>query len=209
MVTDDFDIIHNHMYPEFLALLASFKTPLVTTIHAQMTPEMADTLKLFLEAHLVAISESAKKLSGLDIPVIHNGIDTEFFIPGNAVRDYLLFVGRMSKAKNEKGNFLDPKGVVNAIKIAQKTGDRLKIVGNVEDSAFFETLIKPHLSDKIEFVGDVSSEQLLTREQMRELFQGAKAFLFPINWEEPFGLVMAEAMAFGTPGGAFQRGGVS
>jgi len=203
------DIIHNHMYPEFLALLASFKTPLVTTIHAQMTPEMADTLKLFLEAHLVAISESAKKLSGLDIPVIHNGIDTEFFIPGNAVRDYLLFVGRMSKAKNEKGNFLDPKGVVNAIKIAQKTGDRLKIVGNVEDSAFFETLIKPHLSDKIEFVGDVSSEQLLTREQMRELFQGAKAFLFPINWEEPFGLVMAEAMACGTPVVAFNRGSVS
>lgn len=209
MVGDEFDIIHNHMYPEFLALLATFKTPLVTTVHAQMTPEMAETLKLFPGAHLVAISQSAKKLSGLDIPVIHNGIDTDFFIPGSTGKNYLLFVGRMSKAKDEKGNFIDPKGVSNAIKIAQKSGERLKIVGNVEDPAFFESLIKPHLSDKIEFVGDVSAEQILTREQMRGLFQGAKAFLFPINWEEPFGLVMAEALACGTPVLAFNRGSVS
>ncbi len=115
----------------------------------------------------------------------------------------------MSKAKDDKGNFLDPKGVTNAIAAAQKSGERLKIVGNVEDTTFFDELVKPYLNDKIEFVGAVSSEQTLTREQIVKLFQGAKAFLFPINWEEPFGLVMAEAMSCGTPVIAFNRGSVS
>lgn len=210
---NDFDVIHNHMYPEFLALLASFKTPVVSTVHAQMTDELKNVLKHFTSTHLVAISESAKRLSGMDMPVIHNGIDTDFFLPAEASakagRDYLLFVGRMSKAKDKDGNFLDPKGARSAIAIAQKSGEKLKIVGNVEDPSFYETLIKPHLNEKIEFVGEVSPEQTLTREQMRELFQGAKAFINPINWEEPFGLVMAEALSCGTPVIAFNRGSVS
>lgn len=200
-VGNDFDIIHNHMYPEFLALLRSFKIPLVTTVHAQMTQEMAETLKMFPKAHLVAISEAAKKASGREMTVIHNGIDTEFFVPKENPREYLLFVGRMKS--------LDPKGVLHAIAIAQKTGEKLKIVGNVEEPEFYETKIKPYLNGKIEFVGEVSSEQMLTREHMRDLFRSAKAFLFPINWEEPFGLVMAEALACGTPVLAFNRGSVS
>ncbi len=205
----EFDLIHNHMYPEYLALTASFTTPLVTTVHSQMTPLTAHVLQQFPAAHLVAISRMAQKASGRDMEVVHNAIDTEFFIPNDTPKSYLLAVGRMSKAKDADGKFLDPKGIGNAIAIAKKAGMPLKIVGNVEDPAFFETIVKPHLSSSIQFVGDISSEQNLSREQMRELFAGAKAFINPINWDEPFGLVMAEALSCGTPVVAYNRGAVS
>jgi glycosyltransferase involved in cell wall biosynthesis len=206
----EFDLIHNHMYPEYLALYAPWKTPMVTTVHSQMVELTASVLKQFPQAHLVAISHMAKRMSGIDsMTVVHNSVDTEFFLPAEGEKPYLLAVGRMSKAKDEQGNFVDPKGIGNAIAIAKATGERLKIVGNVEDPKFFDTIVKPHLSDKIEFVGEVSPEQKMTREQMRDLFAGAKAFINPIQWEEPFGLVMAEALSCGTPVVAFNRGAVS
>lgn len=204
----EFDLIHNHMYPEYLALTALFTTPMVTTVHSQMIPLTADVLRRFPAAHLVAISRMAQVASGCDMDVVHNSIDTDFFIPGNP-QGYLLAVGRMSKAKDKEGKFVDPKGIGNAIAIAEKLGMPLKIVGNVEDPKFFETIVKPHLSDTIQFVGEVSSEQTMTRQQMQQLFAGARAFVNAINWEEPFGLVMAEALSCGTPVVAFNRGAVS
>lgn len=205
----EFDLIHNHMYPEYLALLAPFHTPMVTTVHSQMVPETVAVLKAFSQARLVAISHMAKKVAGIaSMQVVHNSVDTELFHPDTHPKSYLLAVGRMSKAKDEKGTFLDPKGIGAAIEIAKRSGEHLKIVGNVEDPAFFETLVKPNLSSKIEFVGDVSPEQTLSREDMAALFRGAKALVNPINWEEPFGLVMAEAMASGTPVVAYNRGAV-
>lgn len=209
----EFDIIHNHMYPEYLPLLAldSLKTPCITTVHSQMIPLTVQVLRQFPIAHLVAISHMAQKASGIGtMRVVHNSVDTELFQPDDTPsKTYLLAVGRMSKAKNKDGSFMDPKGIQNAIKVAQVSGERLKIVGNVEDPKFFETLVKPHLSDKIEFVGEVSPEQKLTREEMVKLFVGAKAFINAINWEEPFGLVMAEALACGTPVIAYNRGAVA
>lgn len=206
----DFDIIHNHMYPEYLALTAPFNTPLVTTVHSQMVPLTAEVLRNFPEAHLVAISQMAKKSAGINsMEVVHNSVDTDFFIPKDGEKTYLLAVGRMSKAKDKDGRFLDPKGIGNAIAVAEKSGMPLKIVGNVEDPVFFETIVKPHLSKTIEFVGKVTKEQSLTREEMHALFAGAKAFINPINWEEPFGLVMAEALSCGTPVIAFNKGAVS
>lgn len=211
-IQNEFDIIHNHMYPEYLLLpaLTSFSKPVVTTVHSQMVGETVQVLQSFPDAHLVAISQMAKRLSEMpSMDVVHNAVDTELFTPVDGPKDYLLFVGRMSKAKNSDGTFMDPKGLQNAIKIAELTGEHLKIVGNVEDPEFYEKLVKPHLSDKIEFVGEVTAEQTLTREQMASLFKGAKAFINPINWQEPFGLVMAEALACGTPVVAYDRGAVS
>jgi len=209
----EFDLVHNHMYPEYLPLIVNdlLKIPLVTTVHSQMTELTAKVLREYPQAHLVAISHMAKKMAGIDsMSVIHNGIDTELFQPDDRqLKNYLLAAGRMSKAKDKSGNFLDPKGIQNSIKLAQNTGERLKIVGNVEDPQFFEKLVKPHLNDKIEFIGEVSAEQKLTREDMVLIYQGAKAFLNPINWEEPFGLVMVEALACGTPVIAYDRGAVS
>jgi glycosyltransferase involved in cell wall biosynthesis len=209
---DKFDVIHNHMYPEFMPLIAQklFKKPIVTTVHSQVTKELAMALSDTKgESRLVSISESASKTLNLKSAVIYNGIDINFFIPDEtSQKNYLFFVGRMSKAK-ANGKFLDPKGVNNALKVAKDLKENLKIVGNVENRSFYDEIVAPNLSDKIKFVGDVSSEQTVSREQMVRLHQNAKALLFPINWEEPFGLVMAEAMACGTPVIAYNRGSVS
>lgn len=212
-IGNNFDVIHNHAYPEFINLLVidRIQRPFVTTIHAQATPELDMVLSLFLGTSFVSISDAHKK--GFRQTKIknrvYNGVDTSFFVSREkSSRDYLLFVGRMSKAKDAHGKFIDPKGVTNAIMAAQQANMSLKIVGNVEDRRFYEKLIAPHLSSKIEFVGEVSAEQSLTKKDMRELYQKAKAFLFPINWDEPFGLVMAEAMSCGIPVIAYKRGSV-
>jgi len=205
-----FDIVHNNMYPEYLPLMVPITIPLVTTVHSQMTSLTSHVFHMFPSAHLIAISRMAKKVAGISsMEVIHNSIDTEFFTPSTDHGEYLLAVGRMSKSKDANGNFLDPKGIGNAIAVAKQAGMPLKIVGNVEDPVFFETIVRPHLSDMIQFVGEISSEQKVTREQMHELFAHAKAFINPINWEEPFGLVMAEALSCGTPVVAFNCGAVS
>lgn len=206
----EFDLIHNHMYPEFLPLLASFSRPLVTTIHTQISEEIKLAFSdLQARSHLVVLSKSAQNDLGLPSTVIYNGIDSSFFTPDLSLdRSYFLFVGRMSKAKGKDGAFLDPKGVTDAIAAAQKADVSLKIVGNVEDKDFYDTLIAPELSETIEFVGKVSQEQNLSREEVRSLYQHAKALLLPIRWNEPFGLVMTEAASCGTPVIAYDRGSV-
>lgn len=207
-----FDVIHNHMYPEFLPLLADgqFTRPVVTTVHAQITPELrlalADTEG---KTTLVCISHNAQQRLELPAEVVYNGTDPQFFtFDENKSRDYLLFVGRIGSAKNDKGEFIDPKGVTKAIAAAEILKKPLKIVGSVEDHTFYTTLLEQHLSEQIQLVGPVSSEQTQTREAVRDLYQGASALINPIQWEEPFGLVMVEAMTCGTPVIAFNRGSV-
>lgn len=207
-----FDLIHNQMYPEFLPLIVSklFEKPFVTTVHSQVTPELRMAISdTYGSSTLVSISKSAQKALNLHSRLVYNGIDTNFYVPNPQVpKSYLLFVGRMSKAK-KNGKFMDPKGITNAIEVAQKTEESLKIVGNIEDKDFYDELIAPNLSEKIQLVGEVSSEQNLSRGEMLSLYQNAKILIFPINWEEPFGLVMVEAMSSGTPVIGYNRGSVS
>lgn len=212
-IGQDFDVIHNHTYPEFINLFASeaIKTPMVTTLHSQATPEYDEALSLFPNANLVSISNAHRNMfkKAKIQNVVYNGIDTQIFSFESKKDDYLLWIGRLSEARDRNNNFIDPKGVKWAIKLAQSTGERLLISGNVEDSEFYEKEIKPYLNNKIQWVGPVSPEQKLKREEIAKLMQKAKAFLMTINWEEPFGLVMAEAMSCGTPVIAFDRGAVS
>lgn len=210
-VAINFDIIHNHLYPEFLPLLQSriLKTPMVTTIHSQMIPETVMALSQFPGVHLVAISKNQASLaSNLHFDIVYNGIDTDFFVPkeGGGTGDYLLFIGRMKTLKDKDGKQIDPKGVLNAIKVAKALGEKLIIVGNVEDMKFYDEEIKPHLSERIQFYGEPSKEQKVPREEIRSLYQNAKCFLFPINWHEPFGLVIAEALSCGCPVIAMAKG---
>lgn len=211
-VSPEYDIVHNHTYPEFINLTSveKMKTPMVTTVHAQATKEFDEVLAAFPEAKLVSISEAHKSefQNSKFYRRIYNGIDTNVYKYEEKKEDYLLWVGRLSKAKDEQGNYMDPKGIGWAIKLAEATGERLILTGNVEDPKFFENEIKPHLNEKIKWYGPVSSEQKLKREEIVGLMQKAKVFLMTINWKEPFGLVMAEAMSCGTPVIGFDRGSV-
>jgi len=96
--------------------------------------------------------------------------------------DYLLWLGRLSKARNKDRSFMDPKGVRWAIKLVQETDSKLILSGNIEDMEFYNRDVKPHLNDKIKWLGPVSSEQLLTKQQVVKLMQKARAFLMTINW---------------------------
>jgi glycosyltransferase involved in cell wall biosynthesis len=212
-IGNDFDIVHNHTYPEFINLLIAdkIKTPMVTTIHAQATSELDEVLSLFNNTYFVSISEAHKKLFQKTkiFKVVYNGIDTNIYSYQEKKDDYLLWLGRLSKAKNPDGSFMDPKGVKWAIKLAQETNSKLLMSGNIEDMNFFNTDVKPHLNDKIQWIGPLSSELILTKPEIASLMQKAKVFLMTINWYEPFGLVMAEAMSCGTPVIGFDRGAVS
>ena len=186
----DFDIIHSHMGCAALPYSNLVKTPTVHTQHGIFTP---DNEKLFSHARnqpYISISDAQRepRLNLNYVATVHNGIDTSTyeFYPEPQDPPYLAFVGRISP---EKGPHL-------AIEIAKRSGWHLKMAGKVDavDVKFFEQEIKPLIDGKqIEYLGEA------THEQKCALMGGAVATLFPITWREPFGLVMIESMATGTP----------
>ena len=203
-----FDIIHIH---ENSALLSSFfvdlvKTPVITTLHDPFPgPKSKDrwaTFNKFKKHNYVCISQAHQKSTKLKLNVVgivYNGINLENFKFQEKPRDYLVWLGR-----------IDPvKGVAEAIKIAKKVGKKLILAGRVDRnspiaSRYFDQKIKPQLKrGKIEYLGEVNMQQ------KNNLLRDAFAFISPIQWEEPFGLVMIEAMACGTPVIAFNRGAVA
>lgn len=127
---------------------------------------------------------------------IYNFVDTNYFVPDDKVeKEYLMFLGRIE----------DIKGTKECIEVALATNTKLIIAGNIQPGheAYFDSKIKPFLENPlIDYVGPVNDAQKLF------YLQRSKAFLFPIKWEEPFGIVMAEAMACGTPVIGFKRGSV-
>ncbi len=211
-IAPEFDMIHNHTYPEFLNLMAtdSIKTPMLTTVHAQATPEFDDALSLFPKANLVSISKAHQKgfVKSKPSQVIYNGIDTSLYKFSQQKEDYMLWIGRLSKSQNSDGSYIDPKGIRHAIQLARETNQNLKLSGNIEDINFFKKDVEPFLNDKIQWIGKKSSEQPLSKDEVVQLMQSAKVFLMTINWNEPFGLVVAEAMSCGTPVIGFKRGAI-
>lgn len=193
----EFDIIHSHMGHAALPYANLVKTPTVHTLHGIFTP---DNEKLFMHAHrqpFVSISEAQRepRLNLNCISTVYNGIDLNKYQFYSHPQDppYLVFLGRLSP---EKGPHL-------AIEIAKRSGWHLKIAGKVDvvDREYFEQKIKPHIDGKqIEYLGEANHAQKC------ELMGGAVATLFPITWREPFGLVMIESMATGTPVIAMELG---
>lgn len=209
-VAADYDIIHNHTYPEHINLLVCdrIQTPFLTTIHAQMSAPQDEALALFNQHTFVSLSNAHKNMFKKTTiqHVIYNGIDTHEYAFSADSTDYMLWLGRLSKARHLDGSFQDPKGIKWAIQLAQKTGKKLLLSGNVEDMEFFTQEVEPHLNSQIQWIGNVSAEHPLTRAQVIKLMQGAKVYLMTINWNEPFGLVMTEAMSCGTPIVAYDKG---
>ncbi|MBU2591189.1 MAG: glycosyltransferase [Nitrospinae bacterium] len=189
----DFDIIHNHF--DFLPLTYSglVKTPVVTTIHGFSSPRILPVYEKYNgKVFYVAISE-ADKAAGLDyIRTIHHGIDlNEFTFNPEPQDDYLLFFGRIHS----------DKGAKEAIEIARRSKKRLIMAGIIQDEVYYKREVEPHLNgDGITYVGSVGPAKRDT------LLRGAGALLHPINFNEPFGLSVTEAMACGTPVIAFNRG---
>lgn len=194
---NEFDIVHAHVGYAALPYARLSKTPVVHTLHYTFTPLTGQMFAQHQQQNFVSISDSQRcpELGLNYVATVYNAIacDSFTFYPQPDVPPYLAFLGRMSAAK----------GPHLAIAIAKCSGLPLKMAGKIDcdNQEFFEREVAPHIDgDQIEFLGEadhLSKNKLLGR---------ALATLFPITWREPFGLVMPESMASGTPVIAMNRG---
>ncbi len=189
-MAEEFDIIHSHVDYLTLPFAAQASRPNIITLHGRLDrPEVKLLYDRFYDAAcLVSISRSQKSyLEGASwIGTVHHGLEIPSFRFSEAGGDHLVFLGRISR---EKGPGL-------AIEVAKRAGIKLKIAAKVgePDREYYENEIKPLLDNPlIEFLGEVGQEEKI------ELLCGALALIFPIDWPEPFGLVLIESLACGTP----------
>ena len=194
---DRYDVIHFHMDHLQLGAMRRLRTPSVATMHGRMDlPDLAALYAEFSDVPLVSISD-AQRIPLPDLnwqATIYHGLPMDEITPSMTPGSYLAFLGRTSPEK----------GLPQAIEIARRTAQPLKIAAKIDpvDEDYFEAEIRPLLTGEIEFVGEIAEDQ-------KDAFLGgAAALLFPIDWPEPFGLVMIEAAARGTPVLAYPRGSV-
>ncbi len=186
----NFDLVHDHSGYIGVAFASLLDIPLVHTLHGPLTPEAKLFYNAFSQdAFYVTISHyQMTRCPHLNyLGVVHNAIDIQEYLPSDEKEDYLVYVSRICA----------DKGTHHAARIAKEKGYRLLIAGKIDpgrDERYFHEVLTPYLDGKdIVYLGEVSQKRKL------ELFSRARAFLFPIQWEEPFGLVMAESLACGTP----------
>jgi glycosyltransferase involved in cell wall biosynthesis len=196
---DDFDILHFHIDQFHFPIFRPIASRTVTTLHGRQ--DLPDLLPLYLgfdDMPLVSISDHQRRPvpHANFVATVHHGLPVNLHRPvATPCRDYVAFLGRISPEK----------GPDRAIAMARAFGVPLKIAAKVDraDEAYFRTQIEPLLAGPgVEFIGEINEHQ-------KTQFLGeARALLFPVDWPEPFGLSMIEAMACGTPVLAFRRGSV-
>jgi glycosyltransferase involved in cell wall biosynthesis len=192
-----FDVVHDHSGYTALAMADRLDTPLVHTVHGPFDP---DTKPYYAvngsNGSVVCISRAQANMAPdprIVDAVVHNPIDVDSWPVGYEKEGYLLWVGR----------FAPEKGAHRAIQVAKAAGRPLILAGVVQprQERYFATEVQPHLDgERIRYVGEVGGAR------KQRLFAEAYAFLMPIRWPEPFGMVMVEAMSAGTPVLAFPEG---
>ena len=196
----EFDIVHFHCSPAWLPIASALSMPSIFTMHT--LPHLDDEWVLRRWPEIAVNGISRWQMQGLalklsrEFPVVYNGCDFDSFEPRYEPGQYLAFLGRMSPEKNP----------LDAIRIAQACDLPLVLAGvpqNAKEAEYFESELRPLIDDEcIRWIGAVNHPQKVM------LLRNSGALLFPIQWDEPFGLVMIEAMACGTPIVAHRRGSV-
>ncbi|MBO0759018.1 MAG: glycosyltransferase family 4 protein, partial [Bradyrhizobiaceae bacterium] len=194
----DFDMLHFHLdyYP--FSLFSRQPVPFITTLHGRLDlPELQPVFNTFSSVPVISISNAQRR----PVPqanwlrTIYHGIPEDMLVPKPVRPSYLAFLGRIAPEK----------AVDRAIRIAEQSGLQLKIAAKVDraDRDYYEEKIRPLIvAPHVEYIGEI------TDSEKSDFLSGAHALLATIDWPEPFGLVMAEAMACGTPVVAFNRGSV-
>ncbi len=194
----EFDVIHNHAGELVMAMSALVSTPLLTTTHCLTTTDTNfiweryrghyNTISRWQQEHFAEVAPNARSAG-----FVYNAVDVDSFPFQPSKGDDLLFLSRLAPEK----------GPQFAVEVAKRTGRRLILAGKVDryDQAFFDEVMVDLIDgEQIVFVGEADAKR------KRELYADAMCLLMPITWKEPFGLVMPEAMACGTPVIAFNRG---
>lgn len=189
---DQFDVINDHSGLPAAALTATVRTPALHTVHGPLDGEAGPIYERIARVAprlgLISLSLNQRRPRP-DLPWVANcpnALDLAAYPMRSDGGDYLLFVGRMSP----------DKGAARAVEVARRSGVPLKLAGKMREPAeraYFDAEVRPRLGQGIEYLGEVTHDEKVS------LLQGARATLFPIAWEEPFGLVMIESMACGTP----------
>ena len=192
---EDFELILNNMRGEavFLPIAKLIDKPFVNVMHLNLFPQLANLFAKY-KTPIITISKSQRKgFENLNhLATVYNCVDTKKFVFNDKPEDYLLMMATIGRHKNQ----------ASAIRVAKKLGMRLVLAGKIRDKDYFEEIKKEIDGEQIKYFGELGFDQKL------ELYQKAKVFIFPIKWNEPFGLVMIEAMSCGTPVAAFNKGAV-
>jgi glycosyltransferase involved in cell wall biosynthesis len=195
----EFDVIHAHIDWLHLPLLSRLGVPFVTTMHGRLDlPGLPDVVRRFPGAPFVSISNNQRASLGDAnwLGTVYHGLPADLFRPGFEGGSYLAFLGRLTAEKGPEA----------AIRIARAAGMPLRIAAKVPrgERRYFKKRLEPQIDgDQVRLIGEVDDEA------KQKFLADASALLFPIDWPEPFGLAMIEAMACGTPVIAFRSGSVA